>query len=322
MNRFRFFAKSLVHRAVNWSGKPGRQRERLRGKLIILTYHSFCENWSHGLFSSLPINRFEQQLRFLQASFKLVSLQQGIEYLQQGRTDEKPCLAVTIDDGFQDNYTHAWPVLQRYGVPATIFIATDFVDSGRPPWPTQLVEILERTPLQKMVFPFKADIGNLATRSAIVKQLKKELSPLQPEKRFMEIEALRSHLQVEAQTRYPALSWQQIREMRSRGIDFGSHTVFHSILPAVDDDVCLAEIRDSKNRMEEELQEPCLSFAYPNGNHGVRERELLESEGYGFAVTQDFGVNDKKNDPLILSRIEVPYHDPLATFQARVSCCL
>ena len=110
--------------------------------------------------------------------------------------------------------------------------------------------------------------------------------------------------------------------MRSGGIDFGSHTVFHSILPETDDDVCAAEIRDSKNRMEEELQEPCLSFAYPNGNHGVREKELLESEGYRFAVTQDFGVNETKTDPLVLSRIEVPYHDPLATFRARVSCCL
>ncbi len=150
----------------------------------------------------------------------------------------------------------------------------------------------------------------------------KDFAPLQPEKRFMEIAAFRNHLQVEDQTRHPPLTWQQIREMRSGGIDFGSHTVFHSILPETDDDVCAAEIRDSKHRMEEELQEPCLSFAYPNGNHGVREKELLESEGYRFAVTQDFGVNETKTDPLILSRIEVPYHDPLATFRARVSCGL
>ena len=322
MNRFRFFAKSLVHGAINWSGRSSRQRERLRGQLIILTYHSFCTNWLHGLFPSLPINRFEQQLRFLQTNFKLVSLQQGMGYLQQGHTDEKPWLAVTIDDGFQDNYTHAWPVLQRYGVPATIFVATDFVDSGRLPWPTQLVEILERTPSKKMVFPFKADIGDLVTRSTIVKQLKRELSSLRPEKRFMEIAALRRHLQVKDQARYPPLTWQQIREMRSSGISFGSHTVFHSILPVSDDDVCAAEIRDSKNRIEEELQEPCLSFAYPNGNHGVREKELLESEGYRIALTQDFGVNETKTDPFSLSRIEVPYHDPLSTFRARVSCCL
>ena len=65
MNRLRFFAKSLAHGAIEWSGRPRRQRRRLRGKLIILTYHSFCTEWPRGLFSSLPVDRFEWQVRFL-----------------------------------------------------------------------------------------------------------------------------------------------------------------------------------------------------------------------------------------------------------------
>ena len=84
MNWLRFAAKSLVHGGIEWSGWPRRLRERLRGHLVILTYHSFSDRWPRGLVNSLPVKRFERQIRFLKAHFEVVPLQSGLEYLGTG----------------------------------------------------------------------------------------------------------------------------------------------------------------------------------------------------------------------------------------------
>ena len=322
MNKFRFVAKSLIHGAIDICGQSHRQRKKLRGKLIILTYHSFCVNWPPGLFNSLPVRRFERQIQFLKNNFKVVSLKQGLDYLRQGYFHDQPWVAITIDDGFLDNYTHAWPLLQHYGIPATIFLATDFIDTGRPPWPTQLTEILEHTPLRYMESPFRKDIRSLTLRSTVVQQLMKDWGSLSPEQRFTNIEVLRSELQVNRPTRHFPLTWNQIRKMRSSGVFIGSHTVYHSILPAVNDSLARMEIRESRKRIEEELQEECLDFAYPNGDFGLREKKLLQSENFRLGLTQETGINDVDSDRYSLFRIEIPYHDPLVTFRSRVSCCL
>lgn len=322
MNKLRFVAKSLIHGAVELTGRPRRQRQQLRGSLIILTYHSFCTDWPSRLFNSLPIDRFERQIRFLRENFKLVSLEQGLVYLQQGRVDDQPWVAITIDDGFRDNYTHAWPVLRRYGVPATIFLATDFIDTGRPPWPTQLVEILERTQMQIIEAPFRADIKSLAARSVIARQLKKKWSPLPPEVRFERLNDLRRHLRVDEVPRNLPLTWGLVQEMRAGGIHFGSHTVYHSILSEVDQTVLAQELQDSKYRLETELQEPCVLFAYPDGKHNGLSKAALESCGYQAAVTQDFGCNHDINGRLVLKRIEIPFNDPMPSFRCRTSLAL
>lgn len=322
MNRFRFLVKSVVHGALELSGRPRRQRKKLCGRLIILTYHSFCTGWPRGLFNSLPVDRFEQQIRFLKKNFKLVSLEQGLHHLQQRYVDEQPWVAITIDDGFRDNFTHAWPVLQRYAVPATIFLATDFIDTGRPPWPTQLAEILETTQQQQMELPIQAELKSLSARSLVVRQLKKALSPLPPGLRFEQLAALRSHLRVGGETQYPPLTWDQVREMQNGGLHFGAHTAYHSILPAVDPMIMMPELRDSKRRIEAEVQEACVLFAYPDGKHSEASRTALESCGYQVAVTQDFGCNDELIGRLKLKRIEVPFDDPMPSFRARVSLSL
>lgn len=321
MNRLRFVAKSLVHGAIDWSGRPRRCRQQLRGKLIILTYHSFCTDWPCGLFNSLPIHRFERQIQFLREHFKLVSLQQGMDYLQQGVVDDKPWVAITIDDGFRDNYTHAWPILQRYSVPATIFLATDFIDNNRPPWPIQLFEILERTKLDVMEYPIRADLKNLVVRSVVARHLKKDWISLSPDERFKRLASLRRHLRVDEETHYPSLIWNQIREMQARGLAFGSHTIYHSVLSEIESNLIQKEVFNAKLRIEEMTQTPCSFFAYPDGGHNLASKIMVKSAGYFSALTQDKGINTSETDLFLLNRLEVPFHDPLTTFKVRVSGC-
>ena len=322
MNKFRFIAKSVIHGTIAKSGWPLYQRRKLRGKLIILTYHSFCQKWPNGLFHSLPIKQFEKQIRFLKNNFELVSLQEGLHNLQQRKHANKPYLTITIDDGFRDNYTLAWPLLQQYDIPVTIFLTTDFIDNIRAPWPTQLVEAIEQTKKAVLETPFQAELKTLTQRAEVARKLKNSWSSLSPTKRFKNLEQLQQQLEVSKNTCHPPMTWSEIRKMQKLGVQFGSHTIYHSILPKIQTDTIISELRDSKIRLENKLQQPCKLFAYPDGKHNDSTMKALQHYGYNIAVTQDFGYNQNAKNYLQLKRIEIQYNDPFSTFCARTSLAI
>ena len=99
--------------------------------LAILIYHSIADNSENHIWShlSLEVEEFERQLRYLrQKGFTSVSLYDIYEYLNgDGKLPPKP-VALTFDDGFLDNWVFAYPLLKKYGMKGTVFVATDFID--------------------------------------------------------------------------------------------------------------------------------------------------------------------------------------------------
>jgi peptidoglycan/xylan/chitin deacetylase (PgdA/CDA1 family) len=92
-----------------------------RSSAIILFYHSIGTN--DCPFTISP-NSFAKQMSWLRDShFNIVSLDELARYREAGEIPQKT-LAITFDDGYQDNYTNAFPILEQYGIPATIFITT------------------------------------------------------------------------------------------------------------------------------------------------------------------------------------------------------
>ena len=319
MSSFRYLAKKLYHGGLAWAGVYARARRQLAGRLVVLTYHSFCEQASPSLNTSQPLALFRQQMAFLKKNYQVISLAEAWRLLRAGEALWPPLAAVTIDDGFADNYRLACPVLKELSIPATIFLATDFIDNGRMPWPTRLCALLDATRRERMDFPFPAAIASRREKVTVLPRLKNWLAPLPPWERFAALDQLAAHLDVKKEQAIMPLSWPQIREMRDAGISFGSHTQFHSILPQANAEVRREELRQSKARIEVELAEECSLLAYPNGDHDETTRQDVAACGYRLAVTQDLGANDAASPPLALRRVEIPYHDPFASFAGRVS---
>lgn len=98
----------------------------LRGRASILMYHSVGEN---GLFFTVPLHDFERQLKYLkQKKYSVIKLSELLNKMKQ-KKDISNCVSLTFDDGYEDNYTNAFPLLKKYSFPATIFLATNFVGS-------------------------------------------------------------------------------------------------------------------------------------------------------------------------------------------------
>ena len=101
------------------------------------------------------------------------------------------------------------------------------------------------------------------------------------------------------------LTWDQVRQMRARGIDFGGHTVTHPYLSRLTPEQAYWELAECKRRIETELQAPVAHFAYPNGrdeDFAPWNKEVLRAAGYNAAVTTLWGVNDKSTDRMELRR--------------------
>ena len=182
---------------------------------------------------------FENQIKFLKKKYNFISLKHYSEVLS-GKGDDLPDnpIIITIDDGYQDNYTVAYPILKKYSIPATIFITTDFINKKNWLWFNKLKYILKHTKKQKFQFALgdkekKFIINNPHTKhnaqldifsyckrltvaeiNYLLEQLAKALDVIVPPLTSIE---------------YQPLTWPQIQEMQSNNIDFGSHTCTHPI---------------------------------------------------------------------------------------------
>jgi peptidoglycan/xylan/chitin deacetylase (PgdA/CDA1 family) len=115
------------------------------------------------------------------------------------------------------------------------------------------------------------------------------------------------------------LDWDEIVELDREGIfRFGAHTISHPNLLALDEGVAFEEISLSKSALEERIGREVLSFSYPAGLFGERERGLVERAGFSLAVSCEPGVNRAETDRLSLRRIQIGPRDRLVDFRAKV----
>jgi peptidoglycan/xylan/chitin deacetylase (PgdA/CDA1 family) len=93
-------------------------------RIVVLCYHSVDP--SKAIRSATP-RIFEQQVEWLQDHCEIVSYS-SVPKLIASSADGRPLVAITFDDGYEDNHRHAFPILLTHGVPATIFVTTGLVD--------------------------------------------------------------------------------------------------------------------------------------------------------------------------------------------------
>jgi peptidoglycan/xylan/chitin deacetylase (PgdA/CDA1 family) len=121
------------------------------------------------------------------------------------------------------------------------------------------------------------------------------------------------------------LTWQEVRELHKQGIEFGSHTVTHPQLAALETEAVRYEIDASKQTIEDRLGCPVTSFAYPYAfpetNHSFTAglRDLLEEAGYDNGVSTMIGTVDRASDRYFMKRLPVNSADDFSLFRAKLA---
>jgi len=285
-----------------YSNAPAAHR-RFASRFQVLAYHKVSPD-PHPFFAPVHPDVFEKQIDFLSRRYRVMPL---LELVERSRSGDVPAraVAITFDDGYRDNYDYAFPILKKYRVGATIFVSTGAIDTGEPLWHDRIFD----------AFRFATVEHALSLKPVLAKA--KELYG-EGRQRFVEkIEAaLRPALEETAKDRM--LTWHQIRQMHAAGIDFGSHTVSHTILTRIPRHELVRELCESREQISGHLGGvPISSFAYPNGHAGDYNDEVqsvLKDAGYVCAVTSEFGFNNVFSNPFELRRGQ-PWHTQIELFR-------
>jgi peptidoglycan/xylan/chitin deacetylase (PgdA/CDA1 family) len=221
-------------------------------------------------------------------------------------------VCVTFDDGYADNATVALPILRKWGVPATFFIATAYLDGGRM-FNDTVIEAVRRLPgsaydagwLGAGALPLHDD----RARAHAVERLLAAIKYLPMGERSAAVQRLAGA----ASSALPddlMMSSTQVRELAAAGMSVGGHTRRHPILSCVDAATAREEIGGGREDLAALLRAPVPLFAYPNGrpgrDYGPEHVAIVREVGFSTAVSTAWAAAASGSAPLELPRIAPP----------------
>lgn len=291
-------------------------------QFTILLYHGVSRASHRGIenFSQKHVSaaEFDRHMRHLRRHYVTLSLPELLDRSRDGTVPED-CVCVTFDDGFENNWSVAFPILERYGIPATFFLATGFIGTTRTFWVDKVEYLLNETRRSRVEVPSLMGVWGLssdAERRNAVQQIKALVKSgrAHPDCVVAELEAAAGVEPRYDYLDYRMMTWDQVREMRASGLcTFGAHTVNHSIMSHLSPSAKRTEVGLSKRALESELNAETDLFSYPEGQEEHFDEEtvtVLREAGYRASPTAMFGRNQEKSCPFHLRRNMVGFTAP------------
>ena len=293
-----------------------------RARLSILIFHRVLPRID-PLFPGEPdARRFNDILSWIARWLQVIPLDEAVGRLGNGTLPARAA-AITFDDGYADNATHALPLLQRHGMTATFFVATSFLDGGRM-WNDSIIEAVRVFAGNRLDLS-DAGLGShgldsIEHRRIAIENLLGRIKYLDPRERHEAV----AHVIETARTRLPddlMMRSDQVLALRKAGMQIGAHTCSHPILACVPDSHALSEITRGKAALESLLGESVGLFAYPNGkpdtDYAARHVAMVRQAGFDAAVSTAPGAAVPGGDVHQLPRF-TPWDRSRARYRLRL----
>ena len=231
----------------------------------VFMYHHVNPNGGDVL--TVTPSDFESHLRAVRdGGYRVLGLSELLAFMEGSLQLSGRSVVITFDDGYLDNYVYAFPLLREYGVRAAVFVPTAWLDG--------------------------------ATASGLgaggIEHFRRAV-PTHAESKVLV-----------SQGRYSAvvMDWHMAREMQGSGlVEFGSHTVTHAGCDALGPGDLRVELEGSRERLERELQSPCVHLCWPRGRFSEAAVAMAAAVGYRTCFTTRRGVVTEGSDPLYVERI-------------------
>lgn len=247
---------------------------------------------------------FEQLLILLHREFRVLSLRQLLH--QPSDMDGRQRVAITFDDGWSDTYLHAFPLLLRYQLPATVFLCPGLMKEGRMLPEERFVRIWGWCAGRQHLHLLLKDLrkwglngGSSLHRETWSRLLKR----LALNAKLLMLNHLETTYNVPLPQERRFLTWEEVAIMRRNNIAFGSHTVHHSTLGMEQHPFLEQELRDSREMIESHLQEDVSLLAYPNGSYNSRVIAAARQAGYSYCFTTEQRSVAQNTNPFAIPRI-------------------
>ena len=316
-----------------------RLRDRFIPKPLILLYHRVADLQSDPQLLCVTPEHFKQHLEILRKNAHPMRLQDMVRAWRENKLPRRT-VVVTFDDGYADNLLNGKPSLERYDIPATVYVTSGYLGANREFLPDEL----ERLFLQPGSLPHelcltikgnthKWDLGdgsqysedeyrhncswhverteNPTPRHHVYRSLCQLLYNLPARDQRAALDDLAEWASIEPVCRqtHRALTPDDVRILAKDGlVEVGSHTVTHPVLSALPVAAQRDEIQRSKICLEEILGHSVNSFAYPYGtrsDYSAETIEIVQEAGYAQACSNFEGFVRQGIDPWQLPRFLV-----------------
>jgi len=300
-----------------------------RNGIRVFCYHGIVEHKKDKIVENIfrSISEFQDQLRFLRF-FRILSMTELMDKLinqtnQKQNYYLKPAVVITFDDGYA-NVLIAAEILDKYRIPWTLFISTGGIGQDRPLWPEELALLLLHGNAYRVEAISK--IWSLKTREEreiALQEIRHAMKKLPAPQRRKVMEEIRQQFP-EGETQrlleqFPSLrmlTWKEVQQLASAGVEIGSHGVEHEIHHSNQPEfVRRDELVRSKEEIERQLNRPCHYFAYPNGDFTEFSSKEVQDAGYLMAFTMQERTISSNEDSYLLPRLSTS--GSLSTFIRR-----
>jgi len=301
--------KKIISRLV-WKLRLYRLAHFNKSKTIsILTYHGVTEREVND-YCFVTEQDFEYQIKYLSRYFDVLPVDKAFG---RNTNSSKPRAIITFDDGFYNNYEHAFPILKKYNVPAVIFLSTAFIDTDRSVWFCYANEMIEKTVKSSIewygkIYSLLDEGEKLASNYEIQESIKRK----KIEEIYQDLNLLSEKLEVEMQilsNQYRMLDSAAIEDMVDSGlIEFGAHTHNHVILTTACKDSSRDEILTSIEKVKNLTGKDCRYFAYPNGgttDFSMEHKSMLKDAGIERSFSMIDGLSSIDDDMSAIKRLFV-----------------
>ena len=276
------------------------------GRLSILIYHRVLPEEDFMRPNEPTIDAFTWQMELISRYFSPLSMTDALDLMEKGQLPNN-AICVTFDDGYADNEEYALPVLQKWNVPATVFVSTGFMNGGRM-WNDTIIEVLRNSDdhicLESIGLGSYETITNDQKREAAVDIISR-IKYMESSKRANITKLIEST----ATKKLPVdlmLNNEALLNLVKAGVEIGGHTVNHPILATLSNMEALDEIKQGKKILESIINKRVRYFAYPNGkphqDYHLDQAEVVKNIGFDAAVTTEWGVSSTLSDKLQLAR--------------------
>jgi peptidoglycan/xylan/chitin deacetylase (PgdA/CDA1 family) len=324
-------AKRGALQILNGLGLSHRMRNSAwrRSRLLILCYHGISLDDEHRWDSSLYMSPadFEGRLRSIQrVGCGVLPLGVALEQLY-ANTLREPTVVITFDDGLYDFLQRAYPLLEKYDFPATVYLTTYYCEHQQPVFPSfcsyvlwkgrdavldtaEILDAAEQWDLRTAAGrdgAFKSII-RFADRRHLTAQEKSELAEAVARRLGVDYESLI------AQRILHLLNPREVADLAARGVDFQLHTHRHYALP--DRELFLREIHDNRERIRGMAGSEPTHFCYPCGYYEPEWLPWLAAAGVISATTGTPGLASSQANPLLLPRLVDTAHLARVEFEA------
>jgi len=263
--------------------------------LTILRHHRIYREDERPLYRLGVSERvFNAQLDWLvRQGLTPVTVAAGLEWLDSASHGHR--VAMSFDDGYEDNVTLALPRLREAGAAASFYLTAGLIETRRAPWWDELAHALERTTVPHLRFTvgdqeLELPLGPRSERVIALRRLVPAFR-LPLDTRTARMTELYHRLHVTGPAPCALATWEQAAALQAAGMEVGAHTLAHPHLSLLAPQAQREEIEGSIEHIDDRLKQKPAGFAYPDGDYDRTTVQTVEDLGLAYAVTTHTGVN-------------------------------